>query len=368
MPTHNISIPSTSIRNDSKPYTVYRITVSSSLRTNTIEKRYSEFADLHSAITTQAGSAPPVALPSKSWFTRTVSNDRLTEERRAGLEAYVRAIEAADDPRWRHTPAYRAFLEINAGVTSPARGGSAARFAGGGIRDASSWLDSYAELKTQLQEARTWLSRREQAGTVTQQHEAGAEAKKCLIRGSTLVLNLDEALRKLGGDGELGERLGDGEIRRRRDMLGAARKEREGLEGVLNAAAIKTAIASAVAKAAPSGSDSQKLMGDAPKKSSGRRVLGAPLKETERTRELDNEGVLQLQQQIMQEQDDDVLDLTKVVRRMREMGVQINEELILQNEMLGLLDRDVERYVTLLAFETFVIWQFTNYVVGSTTR
>ncbi|OCL06799.1 hypothetical protein AOQ84DRAFT_296300, partial [Glonium stellatum] len=75
----------------------------------------------------------------------------------------------------------------------------------------------------------------------------------------------------------------------------------------------------------------------------GRRVLGAPAKETERTRELDNEGVLQLQKQVMAEQDEDLVDLAKVARRMREMGVQINEELVLQNQMLGLLDEDVDR-------------------------
>lgn len=82
--------------------------------------------------------------------------------------------------------------------------------------------------------------------------------------------------------------------------------------------------------------------------SSGRRVLGGPAKETERTRELDNQGVLQLQKQIMQEQDEDAQDLALVVRRMREMGVAINQEIVEQNVMLGLLDEDVDRYVTRL--------------------
>ena len=65
--------------------------------------------------------------------------------------------------------------------------------------------------------------------------------------------------------------------------------------------------------------------------------------ETERTRELDNEGVLQLQKQIIQEQDEDLVDLTTVVKRMRQMGVAINEEIVEQNAMLGLLEEDVER-------------------------
>ena len=69
---------------------------------------------------------------------------------------------------------------------------------------------------------------------------------------------------------------------------------------------------------------------------------GAPV-ETERTRELDNEGVLQLQQQIIQEQDQDLVDLTTVVKRMREMGVAINEEVVQQNALLGLFEEDVQR-------------------------
>ena len=73
------------------------------------------------------------------------------------------------------------------------------------------------------------------------------------------------------------------------------------------------------------------------------RVLGGPLKETERTRELDNAGVLQLQQQVMADQDEDVMSLGKTVSRLKDMGVMINEELTIQNEMLGLLENDTER-------------------------
>jgi len=71
------------------------------------------------------------------------------------------------------------------------------------------------------------------------------------------------------------------------------------------------------------------------------RVLGG--KETDRTRELDNRGVLQLQKQIMGDQEQDVLEIGKAVSRMREMGLMINEELVIQNQMLDLLDQDAGR-------------------------
>jgi regulator of vacuolar morphogenesis len=70
---------------------------------------------------------------------------------------------------------------------------------------------------------------------------------------------------------------------------------------------------------------------------------GAPAQETDKTRELDNEGVLQLQQQIIAAQDEDLVDIATVVRRMKEMGVTINREIVEQNAMLGLFEEDVER-------------------------
>jgi regulator of vacuolar morphogenesis len=59
---------------------------------------------------------------------------------------------------------------------------------------------------------------------------------------------------------------------------------------------------------------------------------------------LGNAGVLQLQKQIMQEQDEDVLSLGKTVAKLKDMGIMINEELTIQNEMLGIIENDVERH------------------------
>jgi regulator of vacuolar morphogenesis len=182
---------------------------------------------------------------------------------------------------------------------------------------------------------------------VTLQHESGAQAKKWLVKAQTLILRLDEGLRGLSEGKNGGERLGEGEVRRRRDLLSRARKERDALEGVLNSWVVR----SSASKRSPSpesiSSSLKTTPGAFPAPSSAahtsRRVLGAPAKETERTRELDNAGVLQLQQQIMKEQDMDVEDLAVVVRRMKEMGLAINEELVEQGQLLDVLNQDVDR-------------------------
>ncbi|KAG9993898.1 Phox-like protein, partial [Aureobasidium melanogenum] len=181
-----------------------------------------------------------------------------------------------------------------------------------------------------------------------------ANAKAALVRAATGLARLEDALTKTAtktkedDDGGWGQasRLGEGEIRRRRDMLGLARAETESLESNLKSLVVKpqgSMLSASSAAAAASDSDKRALWGDAPAARSSRRVLGGPAQETDKTRELDNSGVLQLQKRIMGEQEQDVLEIGKAVTRMKEMGIMINEELVVQNEMLNMLDTDVDR-------------------------
>ncbi|KAJ1663349.1 hypothetical protein IW140_001898 [Coemansia sp. RSA 1813] len=76
-----------------------------------------------------------------------------------------------------------------------------------------------------------------------------------------------------------------------------------------------------------------------------RRIFGNtnPPQETTETRGLDNQGLLQMQNQRMDEQDQAAADLGQLLRRQREMGMAIGNELDLQNQMLGELDQDIDR-------------------------
>ena len=342
-----------------KTYTEYTIRVEHPFprATSSVSKRYSDFDALDSALRSDVGSAPPVALPPKSWLGgllgigKTAGSPEATEKRRLGLEEYLRAIESAEDGRWRVSKAYRSFLDLDDKDGKRPAGFPGSQFGKDRVRDSSDWLDKHADLKSSLQDARRWLAARESATAATAQHEAAANAKKSLVRASTLISSLEEALGRLSGNSSdewSGEKLGEGEVRRRRDMISALRKERDGLESVLSSMAVKAAYSgsgttsTSSSSAAATATQKAGLFKSAGKPS-GRRVLGGPAQETDKTRELDNEGVLQLQKQIIQEQDEDLVDLTVVVRRMREMGVQINTEVVEQNALLGLLEEDVER-------------------------
>lgn len=364
-PPVEISIPTTSVNSppDSKPFTQYNITLRLPLRSFVVQKRYSEFATLHDELVRTAGAAPPQPLPTKHWFKSTLSSPELTEDRRRALETYLRAIAESPDRRWRDTQAWRQFLNLPS-----TGGGSAASSSGIGVEgrvpainlhganaaaanDPTTWTDLHREMKGHLHEARLQLARRDAAndpgagsGPASKQGstaavEAGASAKRALVRAGSLLTALEGGLRAMGE----AKRLGEGELRRRRDLLAAARAERDGLEKLSSS----LASARGAREGTPSSGDKATLLSGAGESSSrarmGGRVLGAPLPETERTRELDNVGVVQLQRQQMQEQDQDVEELAKIIRRQREMGLAIKGEVEVQNEMLDQMDKDADR-------------------------
>ena len=357
-PALEISIPSASTTTPSngKPYTAYHVNLQLPLRKHEIKKRYTDFENLHKELSSQTGQAPPAPLPAKSWLRRTVNSEGLTEERRQGLEKYLKSIIESDDARWRSSSAWRSFLNLPSGTNTISANGtlssSRRRESTGGIKDPNEWLDVHRELKSQIQSARKQLKQREAATTAQAQHSLSADAKASLVRAATSITQLDDGLRSIsdaskGDDAGWGgsKRLGDGEIRRRRDLVGAAKKEVEGLEGLLRSMATKnTNTTSAIhTGAAATAADKEGLWkGTSAAKPSGR-VLGGPLKETERTRELDNSGVLQLQQQVMEEQDEDVMSLGKTVSKLKDMGIMMEEELTIQNGMLNMLEEDADR-------------------------
>ncbi|CAK4028713.1 related to syntaxin [Lecanosticta acicola] len=357
-PALHISIPtaSTVTPAEGKPYTVYHVVLQLPLRKHEIKKRYTDFVNLNNDLVSQTGQQPPAAVPPKSWIRRTVNNESLTEERREGLERYVRTVIESDDARWRSSSAWRSFLNLPSGASTATTNGTVSQnrpgTSSGTPRDPNQWLDVHGSLKSQIQSARQLLKQREAATTAQSQHSLAADAKASLVRAATSIAQLEDGLKAIsttgkGDDAGWGgaKRLGDGELRRRRDLVGAAKKEVEGLEGVLRSMASKTAAASSSINKNATATDGDKAalwQGTSAAKPGGR-VLGGPLKETERTRELDNSGVLQLQKQVLQEQDEDVLSLGKTVAKLKDMGMTINEELVIQNEMLGLVEQDSDR-------------------------
>lgn len=347
-PPPEIAIPSTSVSQEdgSKPYTLYNITLRLPLKSFIVQKRYSDFAKLHNKLIEQVGAAPPEPLPGKHWLKSTVRSPDLTRDRQVALEKYLRTIAETPDRRWRDTSAWRSFLNLpSTSTTSSAVSASGmVRPAATGAADPQTWLDMHRELKQLLNEARQCLSRRDAAsdsGSSTAAADASTAASKVLLNAGALVTNLSDGLRKI----QESNRLGDGELRRRRDLVSNARMERDALEKLSHT--VPTLSSSSYARSnnshSPAATSSEKAHVFKSARPTGGRVLGAPLPETAKTRELDNEGVLLLQQKEMASQDEAIDRLAEIVRRQKAMGIQIKTEVDEQNEILDALDRDVDR-------------------------
>ncbi|KAL8727443.1 MAG: hypothetical protein Q9166_006031 [cf. Caloplaca sp. 2 TL-2023] len=335
-----ISIPTTSTSTTSKPYTIYNITLRLPLRTFTLQKRYSDFTTLHSTLISQAGATPPVSLPPKSYITSTTSSPALAESRRAALQKYLQTLNTGSDDRWRNTPAWRSFLNLPSSNSHHPIRHPTTSSTQQPITDPVVWLDYHRDLKSQLHSARLQLTKRDQATSAQAQHECSAQAKKYLVKAGSMISALEQGLKTLASDSWGQEKLGEGEMRRRKDLIEAAKKEKEGLENLGNAIIAKAGLDGAIVQATKGDKDKLINANGISKKPATGRVLG---KETDRTRALDNQGVLQLQQQLMREQDEDVDVLAQAVARQKKIAGEIQEELVVQKDLLGLLDEDVDR-------------------------
>lgn len=338
-PPPEIAIPSTSISDEEsgKPYTLYNITLRLPLRSFVVQKRYSDFVKLHETLLEQTGVPPPQPLPGKHWFKSTVKSTDLTRERQVGFERYLRTIAESPDRRWRDTAAWRLFLNLpsssttNSAVSASGRASNISVGAG----DPATWLDIHRELKQLLHESRLAISKRDSAvdsGNTTAAEQASMTARRSAAKAGTFVATLTEGLRKIQDTGK----LGDGELRRRRDLLSAAKMEKEGLDRLAS---------SKISSRDPTNRGTQvsdSAVSSRTSKPSGR-VLGGQVAETSKTKELDNAGLLLLQKQEMELQDEHLNELTSIIQRTKKMGIQMDEELTMQNEMLTEMDKDMSR-------------------------
>jgi len=203
------------------------------------------------------------------------------------------------------------------------------------------WLLVHQQATILLQDARQHLSRWSTAPTIKDQHSASAAAKRCLVLAGTKVTTLQNGLNANVDSGKGLGPLGEGELQCRRDLIRELNTEILGLERLSQAIATQRTTLS-VSNASESSRNPLFTQLQHSQPVSSRRVFGAP-PEMERTKGLDNQGVLQLQTQIVQEQDDQMDEFLKQVRRTRGIAEQIHEELGQQVDLLGGLEEDVDR-------------------------
>ncbi|GAA5946241.1 hypothetical protein JCM3775_004537 [Rhodotorula graminis] len=354
-PIQSVSVPSfTKLAAKPDPHVAFTVSISLPTRTYSIQQRYSAFAALHHKLAATCGAPPPAELPPKhpgSWFLAPLAaardlSDAQLEERRAGLEHWLRAILADRDPRWRSSRTFKDFL---AAPPDGAGGGGQAAPGGEGAVSrswtATAWTAEHAAVEGAARQLRTTLDRRDAQllASSSTAHATAKEAKTALVDLVRRIGDLANGLQVLAKDG-----MTEGELHRRSALVERLQGEVEELGRKAGrgprAGAGRTGPSSRAGDDEPPTAARQALLSGAGRAPA--RVLGAAAAaslETPETRALDNGGVLQLQQQYMNDQDSKLEALTAALRRQRHLGEMINAELALQEDVLDQLDAGTDR-------------------------
>lgn len=242
------------------------------------------------------------------------------------MEKYLRGMLSSRDDRWRETNVWKEFLAIPTGRALKTNN-----------CNPESWLDEYNQLQNIVRQIRSLVSKRT---THIAQSEISA-AHNCTMQGKKLILSLSTRLSNLE-NGVDQEQLADGEARRRQDMLEELKEEKDALMKIVNSGRV-------VEKDSQQASEQKRQqLVESPRKG-GRRAFGPQAaqhilaRETQETRGLDNEGLVNYQKQVMQDQDQHIEQFSAILTRQRQLGLTIGDELKNQSHILDDLDDDVGR-------------------------
>lgn len=292
-----------------------------------ISKRFSDFVQLQHDLTSQKLQSIP-SLPSRytSFFK---SRDKIVEERKAALVHFTSQI--LNETMLRENRMVLEFYNLPKSaivelsiISKPQKDYKAvdSTVKVDKIESAQHWMDVFKLVKSLLQDARSKLFSSSNV----------VEIRKSLKSAETNLNLLNNFLNTT-------KELGAGEIRRRREMIVSMEKDLKDLNIMLSTMKFNDTLA--VNKASNSETKTS-LFNPQGSGSGSRRTFGKPAGETSETKKHDNKGLLQVQQQQMQSQDEDLLALKDIIVRQKQIGLQVNEELTIQNELLGGLSHQVD--------------------------
>jgi regulator of vacuolar morphogenesis len=168
---------------------------------------------------------------------------------------------------------------------------------------------------------------------------SGIEAKRLLKEASNRLDGLEGVLGGL--------KVGEGEKRRREEVVDNLKVERENLRRMIDAGVRTNRDPTSTSTASNMPTNTQHMPGGLfagmPTQPQPGRVFGRkqPPEETAETRPLEDRQLLQLQQSKMDGQDQQLGELSKVLLRQRKMGEEIHQEIGEQTEMLEDIDQEV---------------------------
>jgi len=201
--------------------------------------------------------------------------------------------------------------------------------------DTEAWLREYADAKQLAQEVLQLIQDRNVNNAA-----GGSEASRKTATARRKMGTLGTLIEKLLGQLESPElrTLSESERNRRRDLLYDLRNRREQMQGSL--------------KRNPGQSDRDQLLSG-----SQQGGAGSTSRETEATAELDTEGIMSMQRQMMRTQDEALDQVEKTVKSTKHIALAINDELGLQTRLLDELEEEVDVHQSRLQATTAKVKQ-----------
>jgi regulator of vacuolar morphogenesis len=270
---------------------------------------------------------------------------QMIRERKVLLEAYLRSILTTKDDRWRKAYTFLDFLAVSSNTRQaathlgePSSSSSSSVPPPPSTYTPQSWLAESTNLQSLLRLTRSALLKRDALASMADasgSRSSGIEAKRLLKEASSRLDGLEGALGSL--------KVGDGEKRRREEVVDNLKVERENLRRMIDAGvrtnrdpSTTSTLSNASHQTMPGG-----LFAGMPSQPQPGRVFGRKVEETAETRPLEDRQLLQLQQSKMENQDQQLGELSKVLLRQRKMGEEIHQEIGEQTDMLEDIDQEV---------------------------
>lgn len=274
-----------------------------------------------------------------------LADKQIIRERRVLLEAYLRSILTTKDDRWRKAYTFLDFLAVSSNTRQaanqpgePSSSSSSSVPPPPSTFTPQSWLAESTNLQSLLRLTRSALLKRDALASMADasgSRSSGIEAKRLLKEASSRLDGLESVLSGL--------KVGDGEKRRREEVVDNLKVERENLRRMIDAG-VRTNRDPSTTTTSTMSNTSQNMPGGLfagmPAPQPGR-VFGRKAEESAETRPLEDRQLLQLQQSKMEGQDQQLGELSKVLLRQRKMGEEIHQEIGEQTDMLEDIDQEV---------------------------
>jgi regulator of vacuolar morphogenesis len=253
---------------------------------------------------------------------------QMIRERKVLLEAYLRSILTTKDDRWRKAYTFLDFLAFSSNTRQaathpgePSSSSSSSVPPPPSTFTPQSWLAESTNLQSLLRLTRSALLKRDALASMADasgSRSSGIEAKRLLKEASSRLDGLEGALGSLKVERENLRRMIDAGVRTNRDV------------------STTSTMSTTSNQTMPGG-----LFAGMPSQPQPGRVFGRKAEETAETRPLEDRQLLQLQQSKMENQDQQLGELSKVLLRQRKMGEEIHQEIGEQTDMLEDIDQEV---------------------------